>query len=77
MKTFTVGAVAEILQVSPATVYALCAQKKLPHLRIGAGRGTIRIRQTDLEDYLATATVDAEANAAPKASPLKLKHLKV
>lgn len=77
MQTFTVGEVANILQVSPATVYALCALKKIPHLRIGAGRGTIRIRHADLEEYLAKAKVESETNTAPKASPIKLKHLKV
>jgi excisionase family DNA binding protein len=29
--------------VSVATVYAMCATRKLPHVRLGAGRGTIRI----------------------------------
>ena len=29
--------------VCAATVYAMCAQGTLPHVRLGVGRGTIRI----------------------------------
>jgi excisionase family DNA binding protein len=34
---------AEAFGVSIATVYAMCAQGKLRHVRLGTGRGTIRI----------------------------------
>ena len=39
----TVKQAAEILNVSPGLIYALCAQGKLVHERYGLGRGTIRI----------------------------------
>jgi len=51
----TVKRAAEILNVSPALVYALCAQGKLGHERYGLGRGTIRIREEALSQYQAQA----------------------
>lgn len=75
MQTRTVKECAEILRVSPATVYQLCARRKLPHVRVGAGRGTIRIREEDLAAYLAAAAVPSVAAAT--SAPVMLKHLKV
>lgn len=77
MQTRTVQEVADILRVSRATVYTLCAQGKLSHIRVGAGRGTIRIRQEDLDAFVAEATVQREQPTAPKPAAIKLKHLKV
>src|SRR5437879_2716463 len=48
----TVKQVAERLQVSLSTVYALCVTGELPHRRIGLGRGCIRIAESDLQEYL-------------------------
>jgi excisionase family DNA binding protein len=31
--------------VSPQTIYAMCAANKLAHVRLGTGRGTIRIAE--------------------------------
>jgi excisionase family DNA binding protein len=46
----TVAQAAERLgDVSPDTIYDLCKSGKLPSRRIGKGRGTIRIRATDLQ----------------------------
>ncbi len=42
-------------------VYQLCAEKKLPHTRIGLRRGVIRIAEADLSAYLATRRVQAES----------------
>ncbi len=39
----TVKEYATLFGVSAATVYAMCASGKLPHVRLGVGRGTIRI----------------------------------
>lgn len=44
----TVADVAARLNVAPRTVYRLCEEKKLPHQRVGSGRGTIRVRPADL-----------------------------
>ncbi len=39
--------------VCAATVYAMCAQGTLPHVRLGVGRGTIRIpvEETDVDEW--------------------------
>jgi excisionase family DNA binding protein len=39
--------------VSPALVYQLIADRRLPHFRLGTGRGAIRVRTEDVEAYLA------------------------
>ena len=49
----TVKRVAEILDVSPALVYALCAQGQIIHDRYGTGRGTIRISAEALAEFQA------------------------
>jgi excisionase family DNA binding protein len=56
----SVRQVAERLQCSAATVYALCAAKLLPHSRVGLGRGIIRISEADLAAYLAGRRVEEE-----------------
>jgi excisionase family DNA binding protein len=55
----TVKEVAGRLQVSPATVYHLCAQRKLAHVRVGAKGGAIRIREQDLREFLASCQVES------------------
>jgi excisionase family DNA binding protein len=47
----------EQLRLSPATVYALCAAKKLRHQRVGVGRGKILIPPDAIQEYLAKGTV--------------------
>lgn len=47
----TVKQAAEFLNVSPKTIYAACEAGTLRHLRIGEGRGTIRITKADLESF--------------------------
>lgn len=42
---------AEYLAVSPALLYRLVADRQIQHVRVGVGRGTIRFRITDLEQY--------------------------
>jgi excisionase family DNA binding protein len=56
----TVKQAANMLTVSPALVYALCACGQLAHERYGLGRGTIRIRESALAEY------QARASAAPR-----------
>ena len=41
---------AKLLGVCPATVYALCDQRKLPHFRV---LNAIRIAPRDLKEFLA------------------------
>jgi excisionase family DNA binding protein len=73
MRFLTVKQAAERLQVSAATVYQLCATRQLAHVRLGSGRGTIRIRDEDLAVFVARAMVQPAMPAAPKPTPLKLK----
>lgn len=67
MDYLTVKEAAERLKVAPATIYMLCAQGRLAHVRVGTGgRGTIRIREQDLTDYLEEATVRPAARSADR-----------
>jgi excisionase family DNA binding protein len=72
----TVKKAAEHLSVSPGCIYTLISKRKLPHVRIGVGRGTIRIRESDLEAYVTGGLVEIEEHkvATPRA---RLKHLRV
>ena len=62
---------AKRLEVSASMVYGLCASGRMPHKRIGLGRGTIRISEEDLTAYLDTCRAD---RPAPRAS---LRHIKI
>jgi len=58
MNVLTVKETAELLKVSPGCVYQLIAERRLPHHRIGVGRGCIRIRQQDLEQFVENCRVE-------------------
>lgn len=74
----TVRDVAKYLNVSPSCVYQLIETGKLPHHRIGTGRGAIRVRQDDLDTYLASCRMEQIQPDKPRrAARQKLKHLKV
>jgi excisionase family DNA binding protein len=68
MALLTVKQVAERLGVSQATIYEMCARRKLTHLRLGVGRGTIRLRDEDLDAFLQEATVQPDEPTAPQPS---------
>lgn len=70
----TVREVAERLRVSLACVYMLVARRDLPHMRIGTGRGTIRIPEEEVLNYVAQRIRGAEKPPSPAPRP-KLKHL--
>ncbi len=57
--------VAERLGVCQATAYQLCARRKLAHVRVGTGRGTIRVKEQDLDEFIERETVRPEAAAGP------------
>jgi excisionase family DNA binding protein len=61
---YTVKEVAERLHVSLTVVYQLCASRQLPHLRLGPKRGAIRIREQDLQTFLAACEVQ-QAGRSP------------
>ena len=52
MKLLSVSEAAVELGVSENLVYGLCKRKKIRHERHGLGRGTIRIPQEALDEYL-------------------------
>ena len=78
-RLLSVAEVAELLDVSAATVYGLCSRRKLRHERHGLGRGTIRIPRDAVEEYRRGVTVGTGAVPPPSPSPpkLKLKHLQL
>lgn len=73
MSLLTIRDVQARLNVSRACAYALIQQGVLPHIRIGTGRGTIRVDADDLEQFIqqskqATArAVDSPIRTAPPA----------
>lgn len=64
----TVQEAATVLEVRPATVYALCRAGLIGHMRIGVGRGTIRIEADDIERFKAEARAKG-ADPTPSARP--------
>lgn len=56
----TVKNAAKRVGVSPSLIYALCAEGRLPHVRLGreGKRGTIRIRLEDLDELIAASVRD-------------------
>jgi excisionase family DNA binding protein len=81
----TIKQTSQRLNVSEATVYDLCAKRKLPHVRIGSGRGTIRIDDNDLTAFIEGCKIAPQPSmntAGPKhiepprrATPEKLRNL--
>ncbi|MCB9950051.1 MAG: helix-turn-helix domain-containing protein [Planctomycetaceae bacterium] len=73
----TVEQAATQLQVSRSVVYALVERGKLACHRIGLGRGTIRIAQSDLDTYLESCREGdrIEEPTAPRRA--KLKHIRL
>ncbi len=63
MKLLTVRESAARLGCSEALVYLLCAERRLPHVRLGTGRGTIRIAEAEIEEFLKSCRVDAHSLA--------------
>jgi excisionase family DNA binding protein len=48
----TVKQIAERLSLSASQVYALCATGRLPHHRMGNGKGAIRVSEEQLAEFL-------------------------
>jgi excisionase family DNA binding protein len=76
-QNYTVRQAADRLGVSEGTVYGLCTARKLGHIRLGVGRGTIRIPEEALEAFIKAATVQPGTPAAPPPPRQRLKHLRV
>jgi excisionase family DNA binding protein len=70
----TVKEAAQRLHCSPSTVYQLCECGRLPHSRIGLGRGVIRIAEGDIEGLLLRGRVELPANGSNPS--MSLKHIR-
>jgi excisionase family DNA binding protein len=73
----TVKQAAERLRVSPSLVYSLIAARELAHVRIGFGRGLIRISEESICEYEQRRSVSV-AEPTPAPAPRRraaLKHL--
>ena len=70
----TVREVAQVLRVSANCVYELVGNGKLVCYRVGAGRGAIRVRRTDVDAYLAACRME-KGEQAPRVPRPRLKHL--
>lgn len=75
----TVKQTAERLGVSPSLVYSLIAARKLRFVRIGNGRGRIKVSEDAIGEYLARCTFEAKEEKEEKPLPerIKLKHLRL
>ena len=71
----TVKEVSQAINVSPSIVYQLIESGKLKCYRIGIGRGTIRISQSQLEAYLQKC--EKKGSQAKPVTGLKLGHLEL
>jgi excisionase family DNA binding protein len=77
----TVGQVADRLGVKSALVYRLIGKGEIAHVRVGLGRGVIRVEESSVEEYKARRRRQAPAlpevrRATRKPNPV-LKHLRV
>ena len=67
----TVAEAAAQMRLSEGAVYDLCRSRQLPHLRLGGGRGAIRINQDDIDRYVAQCFVagDEQGEGTLEAKP--------
>lgn len=62
----TVNEVAARLKVSKSTIYNAVESGSMPHYRIGAGRGAIRISEEQLEAFLLGSLVEEGPATKPR-----------
>jgi len=78
MNLLTVKELAERLNCSESLVYQIADSGKIAVVRIGTGRGTLRFRPEDVDDYLELCRQEKQAGAPPKKKPRpRLKHINV
>jgi excisionase family DNA binding protein len=74
----TVKDVAQRLNVSQSCIYQLVETGKIPHHRIGVGRGAIRFTEDDITLYLQNSREQVRSGGSPRAvTRPKLKHIKL
>ena len=59
MRTYQVQEVAKLLGVARSTVYDMARLRKIPHRRIGTGRGRIVFTEEDVQQFLDSSKVEA------------------
>jgi excisionase family DNA binding protein len=72
MKLLTVKDVAQMLSLSPSTVYDM-AGKTLRCVRIG---GAIRFREEDIDDFISSRLVQVQGERS-QPRPFNLKHIRL
>ncbi len=75
----TTEEVARRLSVSRSLVYELVVKGKLPHHRVGVGRGTIRISEDDVAEFLRCCRIETREETDKnrmRPSRVKLRHLR-
>jgi excisionase family DNA binding protein len=74
MAKVTIKQAAERTGMSTSLLYQICAERRLPHFRLGRDgkRGKILIEESDLDAFLAASRVEAGAGTGPAPA---LKHL--
>lgn len=74
----TVKEVAQRLNVSQSCIYQLVETGKIPHHRIGTGRGAIRFSEANIESFLCDSQHHScVGQATPRPARQKLKHLEL
>ena len=72
----TVRDAAKRLEISQSLVYSLISSGKLRFMRVGHGRGRLRIPEDAIDEYLARCTFGVREEE-PKATMPRLKHIKL
>lgn len=72
----TVKELSLYLRLSLPETYKLLKTNSLVHIRVGKGRGAIRIRQSDVLDFLATRQRGPSVAPQAQIRRLPLKHIK-
>jgi len=69
MAKVTIKQAAERTGLSTSLLYQICAERRLPHFRLGreGKRGKILIEEVDLEAFLAAARIEAGVCDDPSA----------
>ncbi|MBI1902911.1 MAG: helix-turn-helix domain-containing protein [Planctomycetes bacterium] len=67
MDLLTVQEAASLLRLSRGAVYVLCSSGRLPHYRVGVGRGAIRISDGDLATFIEQCRQEPPDRAAAAA----------
>ena len=75
-RLLNVAEVADLLNISQSLVYQIVEAGKIPFLRIGHGRGSIRFLSADVRAYLDSCRVE-KVDAKPSSIRLRLKHIRL